>query len=475
MREHIYKKISEKIGGKTFYAFFWSFISSFSAKLISFLISIFLARLLTPDDFGIIALTMAVVYIGSTFVGFGFQSALIQRKDIEDGLYSSVFWICSFIGFLLFCFIYIFSDIISAQIGGNELNAVLKFVSLIIFIESLTIIHKTILRRDLDFKSLTTRSIYSDSIGGIAAIFAAFYGYGVYSLVILHLVKSFIGLILYWRLVKWRPKFIIKYKPLRSIFGFSFFKFIDSILQSFFERISTFFIGLNFGSSNLGYYNRANSINSYLFQLISLPVTNVIYPKLSSNQNDLNKATKTIVISNNAVSYVICLCAGILFIWADDIIVLLYGDQWISSIEIFKILILGSIVIPLKNIQIAVILSKGKSKNNFYLNFIDRFLVVISLVIGYYYGLFPFLWSNLFSSLIFLIVQFYYTSNIFNLSFVKLFSMPFLYFIIMIFSSTIYSEISNPDSYGNRLILSSSLLFILTISFFIDIKKYFKN
>ena len=220
MKLDIYKKISEKILGKTFFAFVWSFISSFSAKLISFSVSIFLARLLSPDDFGIIALSMAVVHVSSTFVGFGFQSALIQRKHIDEGLYSSVFWICSFIGLLFFGFIYIFSNKISALIGVNEFNTVLQFISIIIFIESLTIIHKTILRRDLDFKSLTTRSIYSDSIGGIAAISAAFYGYGVYSLVILHLVKSFIGLILYWRLIKWWPKLIINHILIKSIFFF---------------------------------------------------------------------------------------------------------------------------------------------------------------------------------------------------------------------------------------------------------------
>lgn len=440
----LYYKLKNKLKGKTINALVWSFISNTLTKGISFVISIFLARLLEPEEFGVVGITLAVIAILKTISNLGFSSALIQLKIINEGTYSSVFWfnfLCSsFLYFLLF----ISAKYIAVYFDIEELEIVLKILGLILFFDALAIIQKTQFQRKLDFKNIATRNIIADLTGGILGVVAAFYGLGVFALVVQHVVRSLIGLIIFWYLSKWRPQLHFYINDLKQLFTFGIYKFIDALTKTFFDKISTFFIGSAFNPQILGFYSRAGSFNSFMMQTLAMPLTNVLFPSFSMNQNQNDKFKRNLFLSINVVSFIVSLVIGVLYMWSNDLIILLFGKKWIPSVSIFQILILGSITKPIKSILSSSILAKGFSKENFFLNIFLNLLIILSIVIGYYYGFKTFLWSITTAKITYYIFSFIFLAKLLHIKIGKLYfsSLPFyiLTLVVLFGNSFIFCE-----------------------------------
>ena len=237
----VYYKLKNKLKGKTIKAIFWAFFSNTWTKIISFIISILLARLLEPEEFGVVGITLAIIAILKTISNLGFSSALIQVKKIEKGMYSTVFWFNIICSLVLYFLLFILANSISVYFEINELTLLIRILGLILLLDALSIIQRTYLKRKLDFKSIATTNIISDLTGGTLGVISAFNGLGVFALIVQHIVRSLTGFFVFWYLSDWRPKFIFKVKQLKQLFSFSFFKFIDSISRTFFEKITVFF------------------------------------------------------------------------------------------------------------------------------------------------------------------------------------------------------------------------------------------
>ena len=469
----LYFSIKNKLKGKTIKALAWSFFSNTWTKIISFIISIILARLLEPEQFGVVGITLAIIAILKTISNLGFSSALIQVKKIEKGMYSTVFWFNIICSLVLYFLLFILANSISVYFEINELTLLIRILGLILLLDALSTIQRTYLKRKLDFKSIATTNIISDLTGGTLGVISAFNGLGVFALIVQHIVRSLMGCFVFWYLSDWQPKFIFKVKQLKQLFSFSFFKFIDSISRTFFEKITVFFVGGVFDTKTLGYFSRSQSFSSFIMQTVTMPITNVMFPHFSKLQDNIQKIKKHLIFSNNTIAFIVTSIVTVLYFWGGEIIILLFGDKWLPSVPIFKILIIAALFKPITTIQSSTILAQGFSNYDFYLNLIQYALISISILLGNYFDFNVFLWSLVFGQFSFFVIQTYFVSKNLKINYRFLFLSSLTYFIIFFSFITIYNYTSNEVFF--KIFLNITALVALTLIYYNRFTKFSKT
>lgn len=248
----------------------------------------------------------------------------------------------------------------------------------------------TILKKELNFKSLTVRTFLSSLIGGIVGIIAAFSGLGVYSLVIKSIVSALLGTALLWGATKWRPDFKFSLPEIKKLTGFSSYVFFDRALTRFFQQLDVLIVGKVFSPNMLGYYSRAISLRDLVTTYSSSSLTAVFYPVLSSLQNDDEEYSKVYFKVISVIAFISYGLTGVMCILGRDIIFLFFGPKWEPSVVIFQVIILMACNIPLNSMIANAFFSKGKSKENFRIGVLIKILRLPLLLVMYYLGMFAF-------------------------------------------------------------------------------------
>lgn len=377
-------------------ALFWDLSSKFSRNGIGFVISIFLARILEPAEFGYVGMALVFISISQVFVDFGFASALIQSKKNTSVTYSSVFYLNIFLGLILFGIFQLIAPSIGSFYNAPIVESLVRWLSLIFVVSSLSIVQVTILTREIDFKKITIRDIISQAIGGVVGVIAAIQGLGVFALVIQQLTAATLRTIILWKLAEWSPRLEFSWSEIKRLSGFSIFLFIDRSMAQVFKRIDVLFIGKFFTPSVLGFYSRAESLNAMISKYSSTSISKVFFPVLSKIQDD-DERFKSIYFKLISVICVVSFGMTVTFyLMGEEIIIGLFGSKWQPSVKIFQVLVLMIFNYSVISMMNNAILAKSKSKENFYGGMIRRTIRLIPLVIGYLYGLSAFIWALVF-------------------------------------------------------------------------------
>ena len=381
----------DELKRKSLSAVIWDLGGSFGQQIFSFIIGIFLARLLMPEEFGLVGMAMAFIAVFQVFSDVGFASALIHRQDTTSLTYSSVFYLNIGIGLVLAGLTFYGAPLIGAFYNDSEVTAVVRWLSLIFIFSSFNIVQKTLLKKNLDMKALNIRVFLSQLIGGSIGIYMAFQGFGVYSLIGMRIVDDIVTTIFFWSVTDWYPKWEFSKKEITRLTGYSSYIFFDQFFSKIFSRIDTFFIGKVFSASTLGFYSRAQSLNQAVTKYSSKTLQKVFFPVLSKLQNDDEKYFSVYYKLIAVVTFLAFGLVGFLFITGESLIILLYGEKWQPSVLIFQILILKAFTYPISIMVNNSFLSRGHSKENFWIGVFRKIVRIVPLVIGYLYGLNPFL------------------------------------------------------------------------------------
>lgn len=375
--------------------------------LLKFLVSMFLARKLLPEDFGLMAIAIAIISILKSVVNLGFGSAIIQFNGLRlKERFSSIFWFNIVFSILLFTSLNFLASFISSVFQNIELENIIKVVSVLIIFESLILVQKSYLKKTLKFKLINQRLIISSFISGIIGCLMAYNDFGVWSLVAMSVSSSFISLILYWIYSDWRPKFSFDYLQIKPLLNFGMFRFSEVLVKNIFKRINTFFIGKFFNINLLGFYNKANSFSNTFLNNSLNSINIVLYPHLSKNQDDDKKFYQIYNTSYSLVAFIVFLLSGIFLLWSHEIINIVYGPNWSKSSEILQVLVLAGFVRPLLNLNSSLFLSKGFSLQSFKISLINRLISVFTLIIGIYYGFDFFLYAFVSGEIVYFFINF---------------------------------------------------------------------
>ena len=346
---------------KTIKGMFWSFSEIISSQGINFLVQIVLARLLVPEDFGLIGMMTIFIAVSQSLIDSGFTSALIREKNPSQSDYSTVFYFNLVTSVLIYITLFFSSGLISNFYNEPRLENIIKILSIVIIINSFGLIQRTILTKEVDFKTQTRITLVSSILSGIGAVLLAFLGFGVWALVFRNLIMQFIQALLLTLHNKWRPKLEFNIDSFKRLFGFGWKLLISGLLNTVYDNIYYLIIGRYFSTTSLGYFTNAKKLNDISSRTISQAVQKVSYPVLSEIQDDenlLRNGFKKIIKASTFINFPLMI--GLASI-ADPLIKVVFGEKWIPSIPYFQILCFAGMFYALHAINLNILQVKGRS------------------------------------------------------------------------------------------------------------------
>jgi O-antigen/teichoic acid export membrane protein len=374
-------------------AFIWDFFGKIAKNGMGFIVSIFLARLLEPAEFGLIAMVMVLIGIVEIFTDIGLGAALIQRRRILPVHYNSVFYFNILVAFILTATTYFSASAIANFYNNIELIPLAEVMSFSFIIAAFSSLQSIKLRKELKYKLLTKMNLVSSFISGVVGISFAFYGAGVWSLVVQNLLHGILYNVLIWNMAHWKPSLQFSFKALFQLWGFGFRLFLTGLIDKVFTRLDYLIIGKLFDAASLGFYQRAKSLNLFVIRYSSESLMSILFPVLSKVQNNLPRFQQIVIRGFGVINFVTFLLLGGLYLISEELIVLLFGDKWLPSVYIFKILVLSGFVIPIGALLMNVLMSRGKSKIILRMAMYKLFVSLLNFIVLYIWGINTFLYG----------------------------------------------------------------------------------
>ncbi|MFZ4263625.1 lipopolysaccharide biosynthesis protein [Sphingobacterium sp. HJSM2_6] len=394
----------------------WSVGQQFGSKLVSFFITIILARILKPEEFGLIAMLSVFISIGNSLLDSGLTSSLIRTTDANQKDFSTVFYFNLIGSTILYIILFFCAPLISSFYDQKILTSIIRVYSLIFILNALFGIQSTLLVKEMRFKTQTNIQIPSSFVGGILGVLLAQAGYGVWSLVWMSLFTTFLITIFHWKYSDWRPSWIFDKKSFNLHFHFGYKMALSGILDTLYQNIYTLIIGKFYSATQLGYYSRAESISQLPTSNISAAVNKVTYPMFAEISNDneqlkrVNKKVMQQVIFWNA-PILIFMCST-----AQPLFRFLLTDKWLPAVPYFQILCVAGIMYPLHAYNLNILKVKGRSDLFLKLEIIKKIISVIGILSVIPFGIYGLLYFQLSFNLIGFYINSIYSGKLINYS-----------------------------------------------------------
>jgi PST family polysaccharide transporter len=321
-------EFKQTVTGKAIGSLKWSALMEVVSRTAQPIIFVILARLLTPNDFGVVATAMIAISFSQMFWDAGLSKALIQTKEAPEDAAHVVFWTNLVLGLLIYLLLFTLAPAIATFFKSPASGPVLRVLGIQIVIASLSSVQQALFVRDLDFRGLFWIKLLTAFIPGFFSIPLALYGYGVWALVAGMLVGQAANLLLLWKKSIWRPQFTYNLVLARSLFKFGIWVLLESFGAWLIVWGDNVIVGRFLGVHDLGVYRTGWMLVTIIFGLVLNPFLPVLYPTFSRMQNDLPGLKNTFHKINRIVfAIALPMGAGLLFI-GPEVATLLFGEKW---------------------------------------------------------------------------------------------------------------------------------------------------
>ena len=401
---------------KAFISVLWSGFERFSVSGMQFVITIIIARILSPSDFGLIAMLTIFYAFSQALIDSGLSAALIQKQDCKQEDYNSVYFFNIIISLLMYLILFISASQIADFYNNDLLVLLVKVYSLNIVINSLTIVQRTIMMKKLMFKQLSIISFVSSIIAGFFAILFAFKGYSYWALVIQMLISSIISGLLILIFSKWKPSFKFSQKGFRSLFNFGMPILFISIINSIYNNIYSLFIGAKYSANDLGLYSRAYSFSSFIPVNFGDSIVRALFPIFSRLQNNLEELKKQKLMGLHIMMIFVIPINMFIIVNAEDVIILLLGENWIDMTPFLQILCFSNLWYPLINLNNNTFKVLGKTKFLFKSELFKKFFGISILLGTLNYGIITMVVGQLIYSVLDVSISLILAKKIINIS-----------------------------------------------------------
>lgn len=364
----------------------WTTLNRISEKGLKFAISVLLARLLTPEAFGLIGMIVVFTGFASLFADAGFGAALVQREEIEERHLSSVFWLQAVLGILLTLGFASAAPLIAQFYGEPLLELLTMFVAIQFTIESLGTVQTALFRRTMDFKKITIVKLVATIVSGSIAITLALLDYGVWSLVWQTVVNTAGDVAAVWVLSSWYPRFLFDWRALRELASYSTNLLGFNTINYWTRNSDDLLIGRYVGSSGLGIYNRAYETMMLPIYLIRGIIGEVMFPTLSRLQKDTDLVRRVYLRATRTIGFIsIPMMCGLMVV-AESFVLALFGPKWEAVVPVLQVLCLIGIKQPVSSTTGWIFKSQGRTDQMFYWNLVVSTATVLSFIIGVQWG-----------------------------------------------------------------------------------------
>lgn len=366
---------------KTINSAFWAFIQRIGTSGFQLIVSIVLARLLLPDDFGLIGMLSIFIALSETLVQAGFSQALIQKKDADEEHFSSVFYINLSVSILIYFILFFSAPLISNFYNQPKLTGLTRVLSLIFIINSFGYVQETRLRKSMKFKKLMYISLPSTIISGVVSVSMAYLGFGVWALVTQRLVSQILFNTQLWFYSKWKPLLSFNKQKAKGLFDFGSKLMISSVIHTITDNLYQMSIGKFYNAQLLGYYENANKLTATATDTISSVLNNVAFPAFASIQDENERLRIGYKKIMQQVLFWLSPALVMFAVLGEPLFQVLFGEKWLPAVPYFQILSIASIFTPLTAYNLNILAVKGRSDIHLRLEIIKKTFLVIGVAI----------------------------------------------------------------------------------------------
>lgn len=401
----------QSLKDKTIDGTLWSAADTFLAQGVSFVVGIVLARLLTPEEYGLIGIVTIFTTVMLGVVDSGFSNALIRKKNVTNEDYNTLFIFNLVVSIALFAFLFVVAPCIASFFERPQLIELVRVMGLILILQALSIVHNTILTKKIDFKTKTKASVISAVASGVIGVAMAFAGFGVWSLVVQHLSRQFIYSIFLWFLNKWCPNPIVSIESLKYMWGFGWKLLVSGLLNNIWNEIYQVVVGKFYNPATLGQYTRSRQYAWLFSSNLTSIIQRVSYPVLAeiqNNQERLVSGYRRIIKTTMFITAILMLSMGAV---AEPLIYCLIGPQWYQAATFLPLICISMSLYPLHSINLNMLQIQGRTDIFLYLEVIKKVIAVIPISLGIFVSIYWMLIGTIISGIIAFFLNSYYTGK----------------------------------------------------------------
>ena len=339
----------------------WRFLERTGAQLVAFIVAIVLARILSPEDYGTIALITVFINILNVFVDSGLGTALVQKKNADDVDFSTVFYTNILFCLLLYGLLFVASPYIARFYEKAELSSVIRVLGITILVSGVKNIQQAYVSRTLQFKKFFFATLVGTVAAAVAGIWMAYHGFGVWALVVQQLVNLSIDTIILWLTVRWYPHLVFSLERLRGLFSFGWKMLVSALLDTVYNNLRQLIIGKKYSSEDLAFYNKGELFPKTIVGNINNAIDSVLLPAMAAEQEDRERVRQMTRRAIKTSTYVMAPLMMGLFGCAPVVIHLLLTDKWLPCVPFLRIFCVTYMFYPIHTANLNAIKALGRS------------------------------------------------------------------------------------------------------------------
>ncbi len=404
---------------KTFKGTIWSIVERFSVQFIQFVVMIVMARILTPADYGLVAMLAIFIAVSQSLVDSGFSQALIRKQDRSETDNCTVFFFNIAVGFGLYAVLFFCAPLIAWFYDEPVLTPLMRVISLSVVANSFVVVQRALLTVRIDFKTQAKASLTAAVASGAVGITMAYTGFGVWSIVWFQLSNLTVNALMLWLLSHWRPRLLYSWQSFRELFNFGSKLALSGIINTLYNNIYKLLIGKVFKASDLGYYSRAHDFSDFPSANLTTVIQRVTYPVLCTIQDDdlrLRDVYRRFLRLSAFIVFPLMIGLAAL---ARPVVLVFLKKQWLYSATLLPVICLSMMWYPIHAINLNLLQVKGRSDLFLKLEIWKKCIGVVIIICSIPFGLIGMCWGSVLSSIICLIINTYYTGKLIDMGFLK--------------------------------------------------------
>lgn len=409
--------MEENLKLKTKKGVYWKFADLVANQGMQFVVGIFMARMLSPEDYGITAIPAVFMAIAGIFASAGFGQAMVRKKELKEEDLSTAFYYSTGMGILIYAILFIASPYVADFYDAPVLKWLIRVTGLGFIYGPMGTPQSIILQRRLDFATPTKIGIVAKIISGIVGVSMAFYGYGVWALTISAMAAGIFSLICNCLVVRWYPKTGWSKDSFSYLWGYGNKYMTSRLIDTVYSNITPIFIGKYYSPADLGNYNRAQGYAALPSQTLTGVIQNVSFPVLSKLQDDDEKLVAGYRRMINTTAFLVFPCMMLLAALAKPLVIALITEKWLSCVILLQIICFSQMWYPIHAMNLNLLLVKGRTDLFLKLEIVKKIYGICILASTLPFGLIVFCVGGIFSCIISLFVNTWYNGKIVDFGF----------------------------------------------------------
>lgn len=452
---------------------FWNFFERFYNQIIILILNIILARLLYPDDYGMIGMITIFLAISQSFIEGGFINALIQKQNRTENDFSTAFYFNFFVALLFYFILFLIAPWVSNFYNVTELTQIMRVITISILFNSLSIVPRSILAINLNFKKQAKGSTAAITISGLISIYFALIGLGVWTLVIQSITLALLDSLFLFILVKWKPKLIFSVDSFKDLFGFGSKLLMANLIDRIFRNIYLLIIGKFYATDELGYYTRADQLSQIPATNISGIIQSITFPKMCELQDNIPQLRINYVRNIKFASFISFPILLFVSFYSEPIVLFTLTEKWIRVAPLLTLLSIAGLIYPINFLNMNLLLAKKRSDLYLRLELIKKVLIIVVLIITVKMGISAMIFGQIIVAILSLFINSYYTNKMIKYGIIKQL-MDIMPFMIIAIISIVLSLFVSSYFIDNWLIIllgfGTSMILYLSVIYLSNLK-----